>query len=36
LAQLHNPFAVHARDAMFQHMPSEKWRDIARDMAAGR
>jgi FAD-dependent urate hydroxylase len=36
LAQLHNPFAIHARDAMFTHMPPEKWTEVARDMAAGR
>ena len=36
LAQLHNPFAVHARDAMFEHMPRERWIEIASDMAAGR
>jgi 2-polyprenyl-6-methoxyphenol hydroxylase-like FAD-dependent oxidoreductase len=36
LAQLHNPFAVHARDLMFEHMPPDKWKEIAADMAAGR
>jgi salicylate hydroxylase len=35
-AQLHNPFAVHARDAVFRHTPPERWNEIARDMAAGR
>jgi FAD-dependent urate hydroxylase len=36
LAQLHNPFAVRGRDFMFQHMPPDKWKEIAADMAAGR
>jgi FAD-dependent urate hydroxylase len=34
-AQLHNPLLAYLRDEMFEHMPPDKWNEIARDMAAG-
>jgi 2-polyprenyl-6-methoxyphenol hydroxylase-like FAD-dependent oxidoreductase len=36
LAQVHNPFLAHLRDSFFEHIPPDKFKELAADMAAGR